>query len=109
MPSDVVFRIEEDESGVLWMSTGNGLVEFDPLACRPVKVYTSEDGLLHGQFNYKSSWRDAKGKMYFGMTSGLVSFSRSDIVCSNFDGGPLYITGFSILGQSVPVGGGDLL
>lgn len=109
MPSDVVFRIEEDESGVLWMSTGNGLVEFDPLACRPVKVYTSEDGLLHGQFNYKSSWRDAKGKMYFGMTSGLVSFSRSDIVCSNFDGGPLYITGFSILGQSVPVGVGSPL
>lgn len=65
MPSDVVYQIVEDKEGQLWLTTNNGLVCFQPNT-EAMKVYTTANGLLGDQFNYRSSFEDENGMIYFG-------------------------------------------
>lgn len=50
----MVYQIAEDEDGVFWLTTNNGLARFD-LTSGAVKVYTTANGLPSDQFNYRSS------------------------------------------------------
>ena len=54
LPNDVVYQIVEDKEGQLWLTTNNGLVCFQPNT-EAMKVYTTANGLLGDQFNYRSS------------------------------------------------------
>lgn len=73
MPANSTFRILADGDKNLWISTTNGLVCLDPVTER-IRVYTREHGIITNQFNYNSSWKDASGRMYFGMVKGMISF-----------------------------------
>lgn len=103
LPNDVVFQIKEDDSGIFWMTTNKGLVKFDPDRQKVIKVYTVADGLLSGQFNYKSGYRDQNGDIYFGTTAGMISFGRNDIREQEHSTS-LFITDFFLFDQPVPVG-----
>ena len=76
MPNDVVYQIEEDLSGSLWLSTNSGLVCFDPQKIT-FRNYTVGNGLKTNQFNYKSSFRAIDGTLYFGSVDGFVRFDPS--------------------------------
>lgn len=78
LPSDVVYQIVEDSKGLLWLTTGSGLVRFD-LESGEGKLFTTSDGLLSNQFNYCSSFRDDNGDIYFGSIEGLVAFNPAAI------------------------------
>ena len=52
----MVYQIAEDEDGVFWLTTNNGLARFD-LTSGAVKVYTTANGLPSDQFNYRSSFK----------------------------------------------------
>lgn len=102
MPSDVVYRIEEDKSGFFWISTNNGLVLFDPGKWEILKIYSTNDGLLCNQFNYCSSYTDNTGRIYFGSIEGLTSFDPITVL-NKFQKTaepPVVITDFSLLGSS---------
>lgn len=78
-PSSIIYKIIEDNSGLLWLSTNNGLVLFHPE--KGVKhVYTTANGLLENQFNYKSGYKDSHGIIYFGCINGFISFNPLDFV-----------------------------
>jgi ligand-binding sensor domain-containing protein len=49
--NDVVYQIQEDVEGKLWLSTNQGLVRFDPEKEFFVN-YTVDNGLKSNQFNY---------------------------------------------------------
>ena len=66
LPSDVAFQIAEDDNGMFWISTNNGLVAFDPAERKTKYVYTVANSLLSNQFNYKSSYKSEDGTLYFG-------------------------------------------
>ncbi len=106
LPNDVVFQIQEDRFGRLWLTTNKGLVEFDPTTGRVANVYTVADGLPGGQFNYKSSYKDGNGKIYFGTTEGMVSFDHNDMERER-TAPPILITDFQLFNLPVPVGGKD--
>ena len=76
LPSNVIYRIEEDEKGLFWVSTNKGLVHFNPKNSS-FKVYTVANGLLSNQFNYQSSYKDKNGRIYFGCINGFISFAPS--------------------------------
>lgn len=54
LPSNVIYRIEEDPKGHMWISTTNGLAVLNPVN-QEIKVFKKEHGLLSNQFNYNSS------------------------------------------------------
>jgi len=74
LPSDVVYQIVEDKDGQLWLTTNNGLVYFQPKT-ETMKVYTTANGLLGDQFNYRSSFEDENGMIYFGGIDGFIAFN----------------------------------
>ncbi|WP_300702466.1 hybrid sensor histidine kinase/response regulator transcription factor [Bacteroides sp.] len=74
LPNDVVYQIVEDDDGLFWLTTNSGLVRFDP-ASGATKVYTTANGLLSDQFNYRSSFKGKDGTIYFGSIDGFVAFN----------------------------------
>lgn len=77
LPSDVVYQIIEDQEGRLWLTTNNGLVCFHSTT-GAMKIYTTANGLLGDQFNYRSGFEDENGKMYFGGIDGFIAFDPKD-------------------------------
>lgn len=78
LPNDVVFGIQEDESGFLWISTMKGLAKFDPEK-QSFRTYDQSDGIIHNQFNWHASYKDKYGKMYFGGNNGFIIFNPDEI------------------------------
>jgi signal transduction histidine kinase/ligand-binding sensor domain-containing protein len=94
LPSNFVFKVVEDNSQLLWITTSKGLVKLNPTT-RDMTIYTKANGLLYDQFNYNSGYKDASGKLYFGSIKGMISFRPDSFVVNNFIP-PVYITGFQV-------------
>lgn len=62
-PSNIIYRMVEDNRGNLWLTTNNGLVCFNP-ETDDKRVYTTANGLLSNQFNYQSGYKDKMGRIY---------------------------------------------
>lgn len=103
LPGNVIYRIEEDEKGLFWITTNRGLLHFNPKTSG-FKVYTVANGLLSNQFNYQSSYKDKKGRIYFGSINGFISFEPSAFVDNDFLP-PIVITDFMLFNKKVVVGG----
>ncbi|MCK9407842.1 MAG: two-component regulator propeller domain-containing protein [Bacteriovoracaceae bacterium] len=101
LPNDVVFGILEDAHGFLWISTMNGLAKFNPTT-ETFRVYDEADGLVHNQFNWRSSFKNAHGIMYFGGMNGFVSF-HPDSIKSDSTAPRTAITSFKIFDKEVPM------
>lgn len=105
LPSNDTFRMEEDGSGNLWVSTGKGLFCFNPETGYR-KVYTESDGLPSSNFNYQSGYKDAGGNLYFGTLNGFTVFNPATFTESNYVP-PVFITGLRVLDKEVQVGAPD--
>ncbi len=78
LPSNRLYRIEEDEKHNLWIGTYNGLMRFNTINLS-INTFTAQDGLSHNEFNRISSFKSASGTMYFGGVNGLNVFDPSDV------------------------------
>lgn len=94
LPSNILFKIEEDAEHKLWISSTRGLIRFDPVK-ETLKIYSRSNGLLTDQFNYNSSFKDSDGRMYFGSVNGLISFQPAQLYNASYEA-PVYMTGFQI-------------
>lgn len=101
LPDNVSYKPLEDDNGKIWFGTDKGLVCFEP-GTKDVKVFTQNDGLPSGQFNYKSALKSRSGKFYFGTVEGLIAFN-SYRTKQNMYVPPVYITGFKLFGDEVRV------
>jgi ligand-binding sensor domain-containing protein/signal transduction histidine kinase len=107
LPSNTIFGIEQDDEGHLWMSTINGMSEYNPDTghCRN---YDTRDGLQANEFNWGAALETRDGRMYFGGSNGLNMFNPSEI--TNKSSIPtVAITDFEIFNKPVNVGDSDLL
>lgn len=75
---NVIYAIEEDQQGYLWLSTNMGLSYFCPEKERAITFYTS-DGLPSNQFYWAASCHTSDGKILFGNLNGAVIFDPSEI------------------------------
>lgn len=105
MPNDVVFQILEDDNGLFWITTNNGLVKFNP-EDKSIRVFTVANGLLSNQFNYKSGFKTDDGTMLFGSTDGLISFNPNSFSENKYIP-PVVITDFLLFNKKVEVGKPD--
>lgn len=106
LPNDVVYQIAEDTEGLFWLTTNSGLVNFDPVENVVKKVYTTANGLLDDQFNYRSSFISDDGKIYFGCTNGFVAFTPENFTENKYVP-PVVVTDFMLFGKAVRVGEED--
>lgn len=101
LPDDVTYDILEDDQGNLWFGTNKGLVRFNP-ATKEVRVFTTKDGLLGNQFNYRSALKTRSGKFYFGGINGLIAFDPATVEESHTIA-PVYISKLSIYNKEITV------
>lgn len=74
----VIYAIEEDKQGYLWLSTNMGLSYFYPEKERATTFYIS-DGLSSNQFYWAASCYTSSGQLLFGAVNGAVVFDPSEI------------------------------
>lgn len=100
MPSQVVYGIESDYQGSLWLSTNNGLARLDPRegASRLVR---EPHGLQADEFNFNAHYRGRDGTLYFGGNGGFNAF-QPDVSSSNAPPPRLALTSVAILNQQLP-------
>ncbi len=77
-PNAVVFSVQGDFSGNIWMGTNNGLVKYDPKK-KTFSHYTEKDGIQGTEFNISARYRDASGMLFFGGMDGLTFFDPGDL------------------------------
>ena len=78
LPNNVIYGIEEDSGGDLWLSSNKGLACFTPKSGR-IRTFSAEDGLQSDQFNTYSHCRTSSGQMYFGGINGITTFSPDSL------------------------------
>lgn len=74
LPDDTIYSIEEDDFGMLWLSTIKGLVRLDP-SNNNITIYNESDGLVDDEFNAGASMKDTEGLLYFGGNNGFTRFN----------------------------------
>jgi ligand-binding sensor domain-containing protein/two-component sensor histidine kinase len=97
--SFVIYSIEADYRGDVWMSTDNGLSRYRP-SDGSIHHVPQIYGLQDTDFELGASHRDSTGKIFFGGTNGLNFFDPRHIV---FDSPPpkLVFSKIEINGQSI--------
>ncbi|MFC1563752.1 two-component regulator propeller domain-containing protein [candidate division KSB1 bacterium] len=73
LPDNMIYGLLEDGSGKFWISTNNGLVNFDPVDYT-VNTFTVDDGLQSNEFNAGAFYWTKSGEMFFGGINGLNFF-----------------------------------
>ena len=78
LSDNVIYAMEEDKKGRLWMSTNMGLTYLSAEQNQAGTFYAS-DGLVNNQFYWAASCRMSNGRLIFGNLSGAVMFDPSII------------------------------
>src|SRR4030095_3038429 len=79
LKNNVIYAIIPDpRTGNLWLSTNNGLTEFDPKGFALFN-YDVHDGLQSNEFNSYAAFKAPDGEMFFGGIEGYTSFYPEQI------------------------------
>lgn len=100
LPNTVVYGIEADGHGHLWMSTNKGLSRFD-LKTNQFRNYDVRDGLQSNEFNTGAYFRSRSGEMFFGGIRGLNYFHPSAVTDNPFPPN-VVLTGLKLDNVEVP-------
>ena len=75
--NDNIYAVYADHRGHLWLSSDNGIMQFDPLRLT-TRTYTVQEGITHNEFNRIAHYQDARGRLYFGGLNGVTAFDPRD-------------------------------
>lgn len=102
LSNNVIYAIQQDDPGYIWVSTDYGLSRINPKN-RFIDNYFSDDGLLNDQFYWSASHKTATGELLFGSINGINHFFPTSF--------PVYpykpkvtISDIKIFSESVKVG-----
>ena len=101
--NDVVYGIQPDLDGRLWLSTNAGIAAFEPETGH-IRTFHKAHGLQGEEFNFGAHHRAADGRLYFGGSQGFNHFSPRDVQGHDGDT-PVVLTRFDILNQDAVVQG----
>lgn len=79
-PNDSTRHVLEDNDGYLWISTDSGIVKFDPINGKVVKLFTTADGLPCNQFDKMANpLKDSDGNFWFSGLKGICKFNPEEV------------------------------
>jgi len=105
LANNVIYAIQPDKKGNLWLSSNRGITKFTPpnkLENPPrITNYDNYDGLAT-EFNTGAYFSDPSGQLYFGGLDGFYWF-RPDEIKENITLPKTTITGFEVLDEPKPL------
>jgi diguanylate cyclase (GGDEF)-like protein/PAS domain S-box-containing protein len=100
-PSNVIYGIQEDAKGRLWLSTNRGLVRFAP-ASGAIETFDLSNGLQSLQFSLGASYRSRDGRALFGSVGGFYEFDP-DGISADVYAPPVVLTGVRLANEPMPL------
>lgn len=79
MNANVVFGIQQDDAGLIWVTTNNGIYSVDPVADK-LRHFTRQDNLQSQQFNYKAFYKASDGMLMAGGIKGFNTFYPEQLI-----------------------------
>ena len=92
LANDVIYGIEFDDAGQLWLSTNYGISRVNPKS-HEIKNMHRKDGLQSEEFNFGAHYRSDSGELFFGGHNGFNAF-RPENVQANTSIPLIMLTGF---------------
>lgn len=79
LPNDVIYSMQEDDRGRLWIGTNLGLIALQPDQLT-WQHYSMSDGLPATEFNTNASAKLSDGRLVFGTVNGLTVFHPNELI-----------------------------
>ncbi len=76
LSNDTVYGVEQDASGMLWLTTSIGLSRFNPSTGTITKFFVA-DGLTENGFNLGAAYTARDGRIFIGGDKGFSAFDPS--------------------------------
>lgn len=102
LSTEFIKGMAEDARGNLWISTSNGITQFNPDNFQ-LKKYNSADGLQGLEFEANAYLETKDGQIFFGGLNGFNCFYPHDIKTNMFVP-PVYITDFYLFNRKIAAG-----
>jgi len=99
VPNNVIYAVLPDSTGNLWLSTNNGIAEFDTATARS-NHFNIGDGLQSNEFNDNAFYETSDGALIFGGISGLNIIRPNEININKYIP-PIVITNIKFLNSSL--------
>ncbi len=77
LPSNVISSTIEDNKGNLWIATAEGISQKSPDG--DLRNYNGQDGIMDNYFIFRAAYKDDKGRIFFGNSTGLEYFDPQQI------------------------------
>ncbi|UCS93915.1 hypothetical protein KZP23_02440 [Echinicola marina] len=77
LPSNVISSTIEDAKGNLWIATAEGISQKTPEG--NFRNYNDQDGIIDNYFIFRAAYKDDKGQIFFGHSTGLEYFDPQQI------------------------------
>lgn len=100
LPNKVVYGVQPDDRGRLWLSTNRGLARLDPRTDE-VEAWDVTDGLQQNEFTFGAHARAADGELFFGGIDGFNAFYPHRLSTSRRPP-PLALTAVLKLNRPIP-------
>jgi len=72
-----LYSVYGDAYNNLWISSDYGIMKFDKKT-KQIQTFTTNDGLLHNEFNFTAHYQAKDGTLYFGGLGGLIALHPKD-------------------------------
>ncbi|MDR3339625.1 MAG: response regulator [Candidatus Symbiothrix sp.] len=100
MTGEAILNILMDDYQHIWISTNKKITEYNPIN-QASTYYTLSDGLVVNSFAKNACCKGASGKIYFGGSRGICSFSPSERLSKPSPSNSPFITNINIQNASV--------
>lgn len=101
-PASIVWEIQKHDRNELWLSTNEGLWNYDA-SNHSFTRFKTIDALFNIEFSEFSSFKSSSGELFFGGKNGLLRF-HPDSIEYNREPPRVVISGLRIFNQKVEVG-----
>lgn len=101
LPDAVIYSLQIDKQGAIWVGTSRGICKFDTIQKR-FTTYGASYGLISTEFNTASTCVGKNNRLYFGSTKGIVTFLPTDIKPNPYSPPPI-LTDVEVMNKSFPL------
>jgi signal transduction histidine kinase/ligand-binding sensor domain-containing protein len=108
LPSNLIYRIEEDDQGIIWMSTDHGITRYDPVT-RSCINYNTTSGLPSNNFTFFASMKSPDGTIAFGTNDGQVVYFNPNSYKNSVNTQSPVITDILLFNKSLETGSSSML
>lgn len=107
LPNNVIYSIQTDKTGNLWMSTNKGLScgllqnnSSKERGLMEFRNFSEEDGLPGNEFNRYEKLKLQSGDLLFGGVAGFTSFNAAEVLQQN-PAPSIVLTGLSVYNKPI--------